>query len=119
MSKDELKYRMEKDMRQFLEDIDSQCFKDQLESLSNLMNKYVHLNTCDYIMDHFDLRSIIGSAKTKFSIDSMPIFLGQKRKKVTQEELPHMMMVEATIRWLNKNNCLKKIPKFDKREGKL
>lgn len=119
MSKDELKHRMRCDMKQFLDDIENQSHADKLISLQNLMDKYIHLNTCDYSMDHYDLRSIIGSAKGKFSNDSMPIFLGDKKRKVTQGELPHMMMIEATIGWLNKNNCLKRLPKFDKREDKL
>lgn len=114
-----LKKQMEDDMKQFLDNIESQSHGDRVVTLRNLLEKYVHLNTCDYMMDHFDLQSIVGSAKTKFSNDKMPIFLGEKKRQVMQSELPHMMMIEATIGWLNKNNCLKRLPKFDKREDKF
>ena len=70
-------------------------------------------------MDNHDFNKIIGSAKQKFATDTFPVFLGPRRVKVPPGDLPNLCVIEATIGFLNKNDCLKKIPKFDKREDKL
>lgn len=114
-----LEEQLEVDIRRFIENIENQSQNAKVETLRNLFDKYLHLNTTDYMMDTHDLQSIIGSAKGKFSNDTFPIFLGEKKRKVSQHDLPNLCVIEATIGHLKKNGCLKKLPKFDKREDKL
>ena len=83
------------------------------------MDKYIHLSKSDHVLDDHDLRTIIGSAKTKFANEKMPIHLGKGRRLVSQVDLPNLCVIEATIGHLNKTDCLKKIPKFDKVEDKF
>ena len=111
-----IKEQVDTDIRRFMDNIENQNHSDRIETLKNMFDKYLHLNTCDYLMDYYDLNIIIGSAKGKYSRDTMPVYLGEKKRKVGQHELGNMAIVEATITHLNRNGCLKKIPKFDKRE---
>ena len=69
------------------------------------------------MMDGYDLHSIISNAKGKFASDKMPIFLGEKKTRVSANELPNLMIIESTISHLKKQDCLKKLPKFDKKQN--
>lgn len=111
-----LKEQLDVEIKRFLENIENQSNRDRLETLNNMFEKYLHLNTCDYMMDRFDLMEIIGSAKSNFSTTTFPIFLGHKKHKVDPNDHANLCIIEATIGHLNKNGCLKKMAKFDKRE---
>jgi hypothetical protein len=109
-----LKEQLEVDIQRFFENIDKQSDNDKVETLRNLMDKYIHLSKSDFLMNHFDLMAILSSAKGKFANETFPVILGSKKQKVLDIELPNLCVIEATIEFLNKNDCLKKMPKFDK-----
>jgi len=114
-----LKDQIEIDIKRFIDNIETQSHEDKIQTLRDLFSKHLHLNTCDYMMDIHDLQSIISRAKGKFASESVPIHLGKKKRIVSQSELPNLFVIEATISHMVKNECLNKIPKFDKRENKL
>lgn len=114
-----LKEQIEVDIKRFFEQIDTQSYDDQTKTLRNLLDKYVHLSTADYLMDSHDLRTIIGSAKSLFAQKTFPMFLGEKTRKVESSDQPNLCVIEAVIGHLNKNDCLKRLPKFDYREDRL
>ena len=114
-----LKDELEVDIARALEHLEKQSINGQKETLRNLLNKYIHLGTTDYMMDNHDLLTIISNAKGIFAREKMPIHLGSKKRKVSQQDLPNLCVIEATVAYLNKNDCLKKLAKFDKREDKF
>lgn len=114
-----IKEQLDVDIKRFFEQIEKQHQNDKFQTLRNLFDKYLHLNTSDYMMDYHDLNSIISNAKGKFANNKFPVHLGAKKRLVPQGELSNLCVVEAVIEHLNKNDCLKKIPKFDYREDKL
>lgn len=113
-----LKEQLEVDIKRFLENIENQNENDKLQTLRNLFDKYLHLSTSDYLMDHSDLFSIISSAKKKFSEENVPIKIGSSKRTVSQQDLPNFFVIEATVGHLNRKGCLKKLAKFDKKKGK-
>lgn len=114
-----LKEQLDVDIRRFIENIENQSQNDKVQTLRDLFDKYLHLNTSDYMMDSYDLNTIISNAKNKFANDTFPIYLGSKKRLVSQHDLPNLCVIEATVGHLKKNGCLKKMPKFDKREDEL
>ena len=114
-----IKEQLEVDIATFLEQIKTQHRNDQLITMRNLLNKYIHLSTSDYMMDGHDLRSIIGIAKSSFASNTFPVYLGAHKKVVNQVDLPNLCVIEATISHLKKKDCLKKIAKFDYKENKF
>jgi len=115
----DLKQQVDVDIRRFFEQIEKQSHSDQIQTLSNLLDKYIHLSTSDYMMDYHDLNSILGGAKNKFANKTFPVFLGNKKRKVGQSEQANLCVIEAVIGHLNKNDCLKRLPKFDYKEDKF
>jgi hypothetical protein len=113
-----IEQQLEVEIKRFLENIENQNHSDRISTLRNMFDKYLHLSTCDHMMDRHDLTSIINSAKSSFASKTMPIHLGEKCQKVRQSDLSNLCIIEATISHLNQNNCLKKLAKFDVREDK-
>lgn len=118
MGRKELEQELDSEILGLLKKIESQSKNDKISTLRNFVDKYMHLSTVDHMMDSHDLRSISSSAKQKFSNDNLNIFLGEKRVKVQPCDLANFCVIEATIRHLNGLGCLKRLPKFDKREDK-
>lgn len=119
MSSQELKEQLNSDIIRFLENIKNQTKNDQIKTLKQMFDKHIHLNNSDYLMDSYDLNRIIGSAKSKFANDNLKIYLGERKVKVPPGDVANLLVIEATIGYLNKIGCLKKLPKFDKREDRL
>lgn len=115
-----IKEQLETDIIRFFEQIESQNVNDQRQTLRNLLGKYIHLSTTNYMMDSYDLTSIISSAKSAFSNKQAKLFLksGSNIRQVCQDELSNLFVIEATINYLNKIECFKKLPKFDYKEDK-
>lgn len=115
----DFKKQLELDIKNLVDSMDNMSRVDKEKALKNMFEEYLHLNSCDYLMDNYDLQCIITDAKTSFANDVMPVFLGEKKKKVKSNDLPNFVVIESTIRHLYKNNCLKKVPKFDKRDDEF
>ena len=113
-----LKDEIETDIIKFFEQSEKQGISDKRETLRNLLGKYIHLSSAGYVMDHYDLKSIISQAKSKWVEKSFPLYLGDTERKVLETEQANLCLIESTISHINKNECLKKIPKFDYREIK-
>lgn len=113
-----LEEEIEIDIPQFFRQIENCDTGTKFEILRMLIHKYSYISTSPFIMDSYNLRSIINGAKSKFANDSFPIFLGERKIKITQSELSNLCIIESAIAHLNKNDCLKKMPKFDKREDR-
>lgn len=114
-----IEHDIEVDINSTLEQLESQSFNDKKETLRILLKKYSHLNSVGHSLDYYDLTSIISRAKTIMANKKMPSFLGKKVRKVPQNEEANLCMIESTISYLNKINCLKRLPKFDYREDKF
>ena len=115
----DIKDELEADIKRFLEQIEGQAENDKVQTLRNLFSKYLHLNSCDFVMGHADFQLILNGAQ-KFYVDkSMPIFLGDKRQKVTSNEQANYCVILSSILYFNKNNCFNKIPVFDEQEDKI
>lgn len=112
----DLKQQLEVDIERFFDNIENQNHSDKKRTLKDLFDKYLHLTTSEYVMDSFDLNDIVSHAKTLISNERVPIHLGFRRKKVDEDNLKHLCVVEATVMHLNSKGCLKRVATFDKRE---
>lgn len=106
--------QLDSDIRGFFEQIKGQTQEGQRGTLKNLLDKYIHLNTSEYILSHNDLHTIITNAKNIYSTIAMPITIGDSyQPRVDKQNVPNLCVIEATIGTLNQYNCLKRLPKFD------
>ena len=114
-----LRDQLENDIKLFFDQIEKQTKNDQVKTLLNLFDKYLHLNKSDHMMDYSDIHEIINNAKSLFASKNFPIFLGQDKRKVPNSEQANVCLIECAITYLNKQECLKRIPKLDYREDKF
>lgn len=114
-----LKEQLDVDILRFLENIETQNYSDKIQTLRHLLDKYIHLSKAELLLDAHDLSVIVNDAKTIFASQSVPVHIGATKRLVSPGDLPNLCVIEATITLLNKKDCLKKIPRFDKREDIL
>lgn len=114
-----LKEQLEVDILRFLENIETQNTSDKIQTLRHLFDKYIHLSQAELLLDAHDLAVIVNNAKSIFASQSMPVHVGPNKRLISPVDLPNLCVIEATIEFLNKKDCLKKMIKFDKREDKL
>ncbi len=114
-----LKEQLDVDILRFLENIETQNYSDKIQTLRHLFDKYIHLSQAELLLDAHDLTVIINDAKNIFASQTMPVHIGPTKRLVSPGDLPNLCVIEAAVAHLNRKDCLKKIPKFDKREDKL
>jgi len=113
-----LKSELEVDIKRFFKQIENQNENDRVNTLRLLMDKYIHLSTSSYMMDNHDLNMIISHAKSLFANKTFPVYLGDSKKIVYENDQANLCVIESTISHLNNKDCLKKLPKFDYKENK-
>lgn len=114
-----LKDQIEGDISNFFANIENLGVNDQKETLRILLSKYAQLSSSDFLLDKNNLDQIIDNAKTLMSNKTMPMFLGEKKRRIPEHEQATVCLIESTISQLNKNDCLKRLPKFDYKDNKF
>lgn len=108
----ELEGKISQDALEFIGSIDKMSHGDKIDLLKLLLKKYALLATSDVTLDKKDLSDIISKAKQNFTDITIPVELEGSETPVHQTEIANLCVIEATIGHLNKNSCLKRIPKF-------
>jgi hypothetical protein len=108
-----MKENLDNEIMAFFRDIENQTESDKIRTLRLLLDKHLHISKADYLMDKFDFSAIVGSAKREIVNKTLPVRMGKTDLQIMENEVANLCVIEATILHLNKNGCLKKIPKFD------
>lgn len=87
--------------------------EDQKTLLMNIFSKHVLMNQADLVMSAMDLEEIVSSAKAIYPSIPVPCAIG--KKDLSADRIPHLCTVEAVILFLNKNQALRRLPKFNRR----
>jgi len=119
MTSKELKDQLENDILDLLKNIENQPKWEKIQTIRNMVSKHIHMNTSDHLMDHYDLQSIIEGAGKLYVDNHFKFVLGSAKKKVEERDYSNLCVIESTVSHLNKLGCLKKMPRFDKREDKI
>jgi hypothetical protein len=109
----DLENKINQDVLEFIGSIDKMSHSDKIELLKLLLKKYALIATSDVTLDKKDLHDIISTSKQNFTNITIPVELEGSETPVHQTEVANLCVIEATIGHLNKNSCLKKIPKFN------
>ena len=109
----DLENKISQDVLEFMSSTDKMSYGDKVELLKLLLKKYALLATSDVTLDKKDLHDIISASKQNFTNITIPVELEGSEVPVHQTEIANLCVIEATIGHLNKNSCLKRIPKFN------
>ena len=102
---------IERDIREYIEKEPNLRREDRLSYLISIFNKRLELTKLDYVVNHHDYINILNQAKNFYIKMRLPVRLS--RKELLASEAVHIAMLETFISYLNKNNILKKLVKFD------
>ncbi|HLD91643.1 MAG TPA: hypothetical protein VI911_11650 [Patescibacteria group bacterium] len=110
------------DVLETLKVMENQGHSDKVQTLTLLLEKYVHKNKATHLMNNKDLTTIVDDAKTLMAHETFPKFLqtsGRLKTQLDQEKQIQLCIVEATIGHLNRLECFKRLPKFDFKDNKF
>lgn len=105
--------QIETEMRAFLEGVDNMRRADILTGVMAIVNKHFEVDKIDHMVNHYDLTLIISNAKANFAGTTMPMSIS--RREVHNSEIPHVLLFEAIVGYLNRNKLLKRLVKMDYR----
>jgi len=106
---------LESDIKRALEQLSVQNKNDREETLRLLLDKYIHLSKSTFLIDTGDLSEIINFAKSSYAQRSFPVHMRNisgRVIKVNQNDQANLCVIESTIGFLNKHDCLKKSPRI-------
>lgn len=102
---------IERDLREYLEKEPNLRRDDRLAYLTAIFHKRMELKKLDYVINNNDYFNILAQAKNYYVKMTLPVRL--TRKEMSGNDAVHISTFEAFIGYLNKNNLLKKLVKFD------
>lgn len=100
------------EVRLALEEERSSPIEYKIKAIMEIFDKRLDLKINEERLDQSDLLMIVNEAKTRMA--NMPPTAMVSGKIVDPEDERFLAMAEATIAILNRKQCFKKFPKFDK-----
>ena len=85
--------------------------EDRMAYLTTIFHKHMELEKLDHVINHYDYFNILSEAKKFYTKMRLPICIS--KKELVPNETTHVATIETFIRYLNRNNLLKKFVKFD------
>jgi len=112
-----LEKEIEQDISQFFREIKGMSSLDKKKTLSNLMDKYLHITTATILLDKQDFELIKGNAAKLYIDRAWPKNMKEGfSREIAGSDAVNISLMEATIMHLNYKDCLKKNPKFNYEE---
>ena len=108
--------RLTRDLADYLEKEPNLNRSDRLRYLKAIFETHIMVAKMPHKIDNMDFLSIVSEAKNHYCRMSVPIHLSKKR--LDQEDLGSIAMMEAIIGYFNRNEILIKPVTFDYTENK-
>lgn len=105
------KEKVDLDLREYLLKAENMRNEDKMNHLRALFDKYFTFRLTEHYVTKHDLYQLISDAKSQYV--NLPLNPEISGKRVDKTDLTSIAVMEAFILYLNKNNLLKKLVKFD------
>jgi hypothetical protein len=102
---------IERDLREYLEKEPNLRKADKLVYLTAIFHKRLEIRKLDHVVSYADYFSILGQAKNFYIRMKLPVRISGK--ELEANDALHVSTLESFIGYLNRNNLLKKLIKFD------
>lgn len=103
--------QIEQELREFLKMEDNIRRSDRLEHLMAIVNKHFALDKIDHIMTARDFDSILDHAKSIYKDSRIQIKVSDR--PMSHNDVVQLLILDSFVGYLNHNNLLKKLVKFD------
>lgn len=103
--------QIELELRAFLEEAGHLSKQDQFTHLKAIFDKHFAMEQTEHLMDIGDMRHMVTYAKSQFINTNLPLRIS--KKEVFPSEVPHVLLIEAVIVYLNRFKLLKRRTSFD------
>lgn len=103
--------QIETEIRQYLTAAQNLSNEGRVTHLMAIFDKHFAMESAEHQLTFKDFHEIIGYAKGQYNYMIMPMRISDK--EIYSEELPHTMMIEAVITYLNKFKLLRRLVRID------
>jgi hypothetical protein len=103
--------QIEQELREYLEREPNMRGEDRIVYLMNIMIKHFENDKLDHVVTHREFMGMISDAKSRYATKVFPIRISNR--EVDSSEVSHVLMIESVIGYLNKNNLLRRLVKFN------
>jgi hypothetical protein len=104
--------QIEQELKEYLTLEKNLRTEDRLEYLMAIINKHFAIDKIGHSVTHHDLSHIVGQAKAAWVDTAIPIYIS--KKEVHHSDTNYVLVIEAFVGYLNRNNLLKRLVKFDR-----
>jgi len=98
-------------LREYLEKEPNLRRDDRLAYLKAIFHKQLEIKKLNHVINYKDYLNVAGQAKSIYTTMKLPIRIS--RKDLEPNQVVHMATLESFILYLNRNDLLKKLVKFD------
>lgn len=102
---------IEAELRQYIEDSANLSRQDRYVHLKAIFDKHFAMEKTEHLLTMGDFQQIVSYAKSQFVNIKLPAQIS--KREVYPSEVPHVLMIEAVISYLNRSQILKKLVKID------
>lgn len=103
--------QLDRELREYLEKEPNLRREDRLIYLRTIINKHLEFGKLEHLVNSGDLHDIMSGAKNNYTNKRLPVRI--TRKQLDSTEATHISVLESFISYLNRNNLIKKLVKFD------
>jgi hypothetical protein len=103
--------QIEQELREYLMVESNLRREDRIKYLMTIIDKHFSLDSIEHVVTYKDLTDMMSNAKAMFADTKLPIRISQR--EVDSRELPHVLMIESFVGYLNRNKLIKRLVKFD------
>jgi hypothetical protein len=103
--------QIEQELQEYLDKEPNLRRSDKIAYLMSIVNKHFAIDKIDHVINHRDFHDIVSSAKSSFSVTKMPVNISNK--EVDGPDIPHVLVIEAFVGYLNKHKLIKRLVKFN------
>lgn len=105
--------QIDQEIADFLDSIDKQLFETKKKKLMEFMDKFLDLYSKELTFEVKDFDMIRSNAIQLYKDLSFPKDFKNSYKSITPDQAPNFCLILSTINYLESQDCLKRMPKFN------
>lgn len=103
--------QIESELRQYIEDSPNLSHADRFTHLMAIYRKHFDMEKTEHQLTMGDFHEIVSYAKSHYSKAILPMRIS--KREVYASDVPHVLMIEAVVSYLNKFKLLKRLVRVD------
>lgn len=106
--------QLDRELREYLEKEPNLARNERLLFLRSIFNKHLEFNKLEHVITSNDFFNLINNSKVEYAKLKLPVKIS--KRQVDSSEAPHVAMMNSVLSYLNQNDLLRRLVRFDDRD---